>query len=75
MCLAVPAQIVELEDGGNAKVSIGGILQSVSVALIEDPRVGDYVIVHVGYALNKLDEEDARKTLEHLREIGELLTD
>lgn len=72
MCLAVPAQIIELCENDTAKVKVGGVVQTVSVTLIEEPRVGDYVIVHVGYALNKLDEKSALETLEHFRELEAL---
>lgn len=64
MCLAIPVQITELHDGDTALASVSGILREINVALVEDLRVGDYVILHVGYALSKLDESEARRTLE-----------
>ena len=72
MCLAIPAQIVELRDGDNALVDLAGVKKEISLALVEGVAVGDYVIVHVGYALNKLDPEEAEKTLKLFAEMGEL---
>ena len=72
MCLAIPAQIVELRDGDNALVDLAGVKKEISLALVEGVSVGDYVIVHVGYALNKLDPEEAAKTLKLFAEMGEL---
>jgi hydrogenase expression/formation protein HypC len=63
MCLAIPAQVVELRDGDNAVVDLAGVRKEISLALLNDVAVGDYVIVHVGYALNKLDPEEAARTL------------
>ncbi|MBB4197160.1 hydrogenase assembly protein HupF [Rhodoblastus sphagnicola] len=70
MCLAIPVQVTELLDGDMAKVSLDGVGKVISLALVEDVSVGDYVILHVGYALNKLDPEEAQKTLELLAEAG-----
>jgi hydrogenase expression/formation protein HypC len=72
MCLAIPARIEELTTSGNAIVSLSGMRKEISLALIEDAAVGDYVIVHVGYALQKLDEEEALRTLAAFAEMGEL---
>ncbi len=72
MCLAIPAQIVELRDDDNALVDLAGVKKEISLALVEGVAVGDYVIVHVGYALNKLDPEEAAKTLKLFAEMGEL---
>ena len=63
MCLAIPAQITQLLDNQRAIVNIGGVTKEISVALLEFISVGDYVILHVGYALVKLDEMEAKKTL------------
>ena len=60
MCLAIPAKIVAL-DSVNATVEIGGVRRSANVAFIEDPRVGDYVLVHAGFALRKWTEEDVKE--------------
>ena len=70
MCLAIPAQVIELRDGDNAVVDLAGVRKEISLALVEGVAVGDYVIVHVGYALNKLDPEEAEKTLALFAEIG-----
>lgn len=70
MCLAIPARIVELQDNDQAIVDLGGVRKEVSVALVEDVQVDDYVIVHVGYALNKIDPEEAEKTLKLFAEMG-----
>ena len=63
MCLAIPARVVELRDGDQAVIDLAGVRKEISLALVEDVRIGDYVIVHVGYALQKLDPEEAAKTL------------
>jgi len=72
MCLAIPARIEELTAGDNAIVDLGGVRKEISLALVEDVAVGDYVIVHVGYALQKLDREEAERTLELFAEMGQL---
>ncbi|HSG21455.1 MAG TPA: HypC/HybG/HupF family hydrogenase formation chaperone [Azonexus sp.] len=72
MCLAIPAQVVELRDGDSAIVELGGVRKEISLALVDNVAVGDYVIVHVGYALNKLDPDEAAKTLALFAEIGQL---
>lgn len=70
MCLAIPARVVELTAGDNAVIDLGGVRKEISLALVEGVAVGDYVIVHVGYALNKLDPEEAEKTLALFAEMG-----
>jgi hydrogenase expression/formation protein HypC len=70
MCLAIPAKIVEIAEGDQAIVDLGGVRKDVSLALVEDVKVGDYVIVHVGYALTRLDPEEAEKTLALMAEAG-----
>jgi len=72
MCLAIPARIEELTTRGNAIVNLGGVRKEISLALVDDALVGEYVIVHVGYALQKLDQEEAERTLELFAEMGEL---
>ena len=69
MCLAIPAEIISIE-GDNAQVSVGGVKKDVSLALVSDVNVGDYVLLHVGYALNKISAEEAEKTLELFAEAG-----
>ena len=63
MCLALPALVTELLPDESAKVNLGGIAKTVSLALVSDVAVGDYVIVHVGYALSVIDPEEAARTL------------
>ena len=70
MCLAIPAEVRKLLPDEMAVVSIDGVSKEISVALIEDLAVGDYVIIHVGYALTKIDPQEARRTLELLRELS-----
>ena len=64
MCLAVPARVIALGDNDSAIVDFGGVTHPISLALVEGVAVDDYVIVHVGYALAKLDHEEAERTLE-----------
>ena len=71
MCLAIPAQVVELREGDGAVVDLAGVRKEISLALVDGVAVGDYVIVHVGDALNKLDPEEAAKTLALFAEIGQ----
>ena len=73
MCLAIPAQIVGIVDAeaGLAKAEISGVRRNVSIALCPEAAVGDWVLVHVGFALERIDEERARETLELLEAIGE----
>jgi hydrogenase expression/formation protein HypC len=78
MCLAIPGKIksIALQDNGNvkmAKVSFGGIIKEVSLEMLPDADIGDYVLVHVGIAISKVDEEEAQKTFEYLKEIGEIV--
>jgi hydrogenase expression/formation protein HypC len=70
MCLAIPARVVEMPDEETAVVDLGGVRKAISLALVEDVSVGDYVIVHVGFALNKLNAEEAEKTLALFAEMG-----
>ncbi len=70
MCLAIPARVVQMLDGDRAVVDLGGVQKEVSLALLDDVNEGDYVIVHVGFALNKLDPEEAERTLALFAEIA-----
>ncbi len=76
MCLAVPGKIVSIEGNDaltkQAKVNFGGIIKEISLAYVPDAKIGEYVIVHVGFALSKVDEEEAVKVFEYLKQIGEL---
>jgi hydrogenase expression/formation protein HypC len=73
VCLGIPAQIVELvdRDTGIAKAEISGVRRNVSVALCPEAGVGDWVLVHVGFALSRIDEEQARETIALLEQMGE----
>lgn len=66
MCLAIPMRLIRIE-GHTGFVSADGLTQRVNLLLIENPRVGDYLIVHAGCAINRLDEDAARETLETLK--------
>lgn len=66
MCLAVPAKIIKLINNETALCDFNGIEKEVNVSLIDSPREQEWVIVHVGFALNRIDEEEARKTMEIL---------
>ena len=68
MCLAVPGKVVEVK-GEEAKVDFSGVVKTVRLDLLPEVKVGDYVIVHVGYAIQKLDEEEALETLKILKEM------
>jgi len=71
MCLALPAQVITINpDTAMATVSVNNVKVEVSLALVDDVGVGDYVLVHVGYALNKIDEDEAMKTLALFAEAG-----
>ena len=72
MCLAIPAKVTELLDDDMATVSLDGIKKQISVALVEDLAVDDYVLVHVGYALHKVSPDEASRTLAMMAEAGVL---
>ena len=67
MCLAIPSRIVRI-DNGMAVIDVDGVRREVSLLLLEDARVGDWVIVHAGFAIQTIDEEAARETLQILRD-------
>jgi hydrogenase expression/formation protein HypC len=71
MCLAIPAEVVELLPEQMARVSLDGVSKVVSVALVEGVAVGDYVVVHVGFALTRIDPEEAQRTLALLAEMSD----
>jgi len=72
MCLAIPSRVVSVEEDGTAVVDTMGVKRKVSLELMqEDVKEGDYVLIHVGFALQKLDEEEALKSLELFEEIVE----
>ncbi len=77
MCLAIPGKIESVELQYNdtvrvAKISFGGITKEASLEMLPEANVGDYVLIHVGVAISKVNEEEAKKTFEYLEEIGEL---
>jgi hydrogenase expression/formation protein HypC len=74
MCLAIPAKITSIRDK-EAEAEIGGISRRISLWLTPEAKVGDYVLVHTGYAINVLDQEQAKETLEILREIAKGVED
>lgn len=78
MCLAIPGKIVSINNSPqaedvfkNGKVSFGGIIREVNLSMVPEVLVGDYVLVHVGVAISRIDEEEARKTFEYLAQMGE----
>jgi len=68
MCLGIPAKIIEIE-GDYAKADIDGAFIKIGLQLINNPRIGDYVIVHTGYALEKIDKEEADETIKNIKSI------
>lgn len=70
MCLAIPTLVVELLPDNQAVVDLGGVRKAVSIELLDEVAVGDYVIIHVGYALTRLDPEEAAQTLALMAEAG-----
>lgn len=68
MCLAIPAEVLEIM-GDRAKVDYGGVIREISVSLIETPKIGEYVIVHAGYAIQTMDAAEAEETLDLFRQI------
>jgi hydrogenase expression/formation protein HypC len=70
MCLAVPARVIELLAGDDAIVDLGGIRKRISLALVPETVVGDFVIVHVGHAIGALDRDEAEATLRLLAELA-----
>jgi len=76
MCLAVPGKVLSItgaeEEFRMGRVSFGGIVKEVNLSYVPEARVGDYVVVHVGFALSVLDEAEAAQTFEYLKQVGEL---
>ena len=70
MCLAVPTRVLQI-DGLKALVELGGLTRQVSIMLVPDTEVGDYVLLHAGFAIQKLDEREAEETIRLLAEIAE----
>ncbi|MHB9014083.1 MAG: HypC/HybG/HupF family hydrogenase formation chaperone [Ignavibacteriaceae bacterium] len=75
MCLAVPGKIESIDESNPnlkmAKVNFGGIVKDICIDWITEPKVGEYILAHVGFALNKIDEEEAEETLKMLRDMDE----
>ncbi|MBN2274273.1 MAG: HypC/HybG/HupF family hydrogenase formation chaperone [Bacteroidales bacterium] len=69
MCLSIPARVVSV-DGNTARVSVGGTLVNVALHLVDDVTPGDYVLVHTGFALQKVSEEEALETIELIRQLN-----
>ena len=78
MCLAIPGKIISIPNSKTdevfrqGKVLFGGIVKDVNLSMVPQAVIGDYVLVHVGVAISKIDEEEAKKTFEYLQEMGEL---
>jgi hydrogenase expression/formation protein HypC len=75
MCLAIPGKIVEIVDTDNriAKVEVGGVKRNINIGMLpeDETHIGDYVLIHVGFAMSKVDEREAEETLRVLKELGE----
>ncbi len=71
MCLSIPAKIITL-NGIEAQVSVGGAIRNANLQLIENPKIGDYVLLHAGFAINVISEKEAKETIEILTEIERL---
>lgn len=77
MCLAIPGKIIAIteqldETFRRGKVSFGGIMKDVNLFMVPEAAIGDYVLVHVGVAINKVDEEEAKRTFDYLKSMGEV---
>jgi len=79
MCLGIPGQIEEFVDDANhiAKVNVSGVRRNINVALVRPEGIapGDWVLIHVGFAMSKIDEHEAQETLKLLHQMGEMYTD
>ncbi len=75
MCLGVPGKIVEIYEAGGlpmGKIDFGGVTREACLAYVRDAQVGEYTVIHVGFAISQLSEEEAQKTLDVLREIADI---
>jgi hydrogenase expression/formation protein HypC len=77
MCLAIPGKIISInkqedETFRQGEVSFGGIVKEVNLCMVPEANIGDYVLVHVGVAINKVDEDEAQQTFEYLKQMGEI---
>lgn len=75
MCLAVPMKVTELADPNRGVAELDGSRHEVNLSLVEDPRVGDYVIVHAGFAIERLDEEEANERLKLFAEMERIFSE
>ncbi|GER82715.1 MAG: HypC/HybG/HupF family hydrogenase formation chaperone [Thermogemmatispora sp.] len=79
MCLGIPGQVLEIVDDANsiARVDVSGVKRNVSVALVRSEGIapGDWVLIHVGFAMSKIDEAEAHETLKALQQMGDVYTD
>lgn len=75
MCLAVPGKVIALHDGGAATVDMMGTRRDISLRLVPDAQLGDYVLVHAGFAIEVVDEQFAQETLDLIRQFPELAAD
>ena len=71
MCLGVPMKIVEMKDADCGTAELEGVRYAVSLNLLEEPKIGDYVIVHAGFAIERLDEDEANERLALFKQLGE----
>ena len=73
MCLGIPGQIVDWVDRENAiaKADVNGVRRNINLALLDDVDVGDWVLIHVGFAMSRVDADEARSTLEFLQQLGD----
>lgn len=71
MCLAVPGKILKIRENMRADVEIGGAIREVGLDMVPEAKEGDYVLVHIGYAIQTVDEEEARETLKFLEQLAE----
>ena len=74
MCLAIPSKIIEINNNMGT-IDVAGVQREASLLLLEDPQVGDWVIVHAGFAIQKIDEAVAQESLRYLREAAQLLVE
>jgi len=72
MCLGIPGKVIEIEKNV-ATVDVGGVLRDISLDLCQDVSVGEYVLIHTGFAIQKVDEEEAKETLDLLRQLAEAI--
>jgi len=76
MCLGIPGEVIEIREDADhltmGRVSFGGLVKEVCLSYVPEAEIGDYVIVHVGFAISKIDESEARQVFEYLEQMGEI---